>query len=427
MTDGLGRQVPSLTTDAGEPESTLNLDYWQIVWRQFRKHVPAMIGLCMVLSLFLLAVFAPFLANKYPYYWRSDSEGLTFPLFRSLTNLDLTILCAFVLVVLVPVTRCILRRIGWSFWELHEIRRAFAVNVLLFVLAALLLANLRAVPERIFMDREVTIAGRTHVVRIERNYREEIAGGADASYLFPPIHYSPSDILVASKFEMPSRKHILGADRLGRSTAARLIYGTRVSLAVGFISVGLSVLVGVLVGGISAYFGGWTDLILQRVVEIFMCFPRLFLILTIIAMYGPKLWLIMIVIGLTGWTGTARFIRAEILKVKTLDYVTAARALGLRSLYIVIRHALPNSIAPVLVGISFGVAAAIGLEVSLSFLGLGDPDYPSWGLMLKQARAIAGQHPLILIIPGVSIFFAVLAYNLVGEGMRDAIDPRLKM
>jgi len=626
MTDTREPQVPTLTTDAGQPGSALNLSYWQIVWRQFRRHVPAMIGLYMVLSLFLVAVFAPFLANKYPYYWRSESEGLTFPLFRSLTNLDLTILCAFALVVLLPVTKRVLRRTGWLFWQLHEIRRAIAVNLLLFVLATaamvnfdfrtigvppfrefsayhlgvllfiaailltgmtrralvrmvgsyadrrlawtalginllasllierlllevgfipllwgllllmaallapatrrllrwasepdetsratapalvvnlmlltvasmllgrygfepievpvlwtiskgqfivalvaillalvpvtlwllsraelsterrwavaaaghgylivlvvLLLTNARVVPERIFQEREVAIGGTTHTVRLERNYREEIANGAEAGYLFPPIRYSPSDILVGSKFEVPSRKHVLGADRLGRSTAARLIYGTRVSLAVGFISVGLSVLIGVLVGGVSAYFGGWVDLILQRIVEIFMCFPALFLILTVVALFGSKLWLIMAVIGLTRWTGTARFIRAEILKVRTLDYVTAARALGLRSVYIVIRHALPNSIAPVLVGISFGVAAAIGLEVSLSFLGLGDPDYPSWGLMLKQARAIAEQHPSMLIIPGVTIFFAVLAYNLVGEGMRDAIDPRLKM
>ena len=165
---------------------------------------------------------------------------------------------------------------------------------------------------------------------------------------------------------------------------------------------------------------------MQRFVEIFICFPSFFLMLTIIAMYGPKLWLIMGVIGITGWTGTARFVRAEVFKVKSLDYVTAARALGLGPLSIVVRHALPNSIAPVLVSATFGIAGAVTVEVTLSFLGLGDPDYPSWGLLLEQARSMATLYPSLLIIPGVTIFFTVLAYNLVGEGLRDAIDPRLK-
>ncbi len=189
----------------------------------------------------------------------------------------------------------------------------------------------------------------------------------------------------------------------------------------------ISFCIGVLVGGVSAYFGGKVDLILMRVVEVFICFPSFFLLLTIIALWGPKLWYIMIAIGLITWTSTARLIRAGVLQIKELDYATAARAGGLKPLYIILRHALPNVIAPVLVGLTFRVAGAVTLEVSLSFLGLGAPDAPSWGLLLQQVRAVVGEKPILVVIAAVPIFFTVLAYNLVGEGLRDAIDPRLKV
>jgi peptide/nickel transport system permease protein len=417
------------TTPGGD--APVGRGYWQIVWGQFRKHRPAMVGLAMVLSLFLAAVFAPFLANKYPYYWRTADEGLTFPMFRVLSILDLTLLLAFVVVVMVPVTRRILDRTSWQFWKLNPLRRAVVVNLLLFVVFVgviiVPLAVFRGSPDRIMEEHAVEVDGRSYVVAVERDYREELAAGAEASCLFPPIGYAPTDILVGDKFTPPTTRHILGTDRLGRSIAARIVFGTRVSLAVGFISVGISVAIGMFIGGISGYFGGWTDLIMQRFVEIFICFPAFFLMLTVIALYGAKLWLIMIVIGVTRWTGTARFVRAEILKVRELDYVVAARALGTGPLSIIFRHALPNSLAPVLVSASFGIAGAIMVEVTLSFLGLGDPDYPSWGLLLSQARSVATQYPSLLVIPGVTIFFAVLAYNLVGEGLRDAIDPRLKV
>lgn len=424
----------SAFSEPGTPpggDTAIGRGYWQIVWGQFRKHRPAMVGLAMVLSLFLAAVFAPFLANKYPYYWRTADEGLTFPMFRVLSVLDLTLLLAFFVVVLVPVTRRILGRTAWQFWALNPLRRAVAVNLLLFVVLVgviiVPLAVYRGSPDRIMAEHAVEVDGKRYTVAVERDYRQELATGAEATYLFPPIRYAPTDILVGDKFTPPSRQHILGTDRLGRSIAARIIFGTRVSLAVGFISVGISVAIGMLIGGISGYFGGWTDLVMQRFVEIFICFPAFFLMLTVIALYGAKLWLIMIVIGLTGWTGTARFIRAEILKVRELDYVVAARALGTGPMSIIFRHALPNSLAPVLVSASFGIAGAIMVEVTLSFLGLGDPDYPSWGLLLSQARSVATQYPSLLMVPGVTIFFAVLAYNLVGEGLRDAIDPRLKV
>jgi peptide/nickel transport system permease protein len=294
------------------------------------------------------------------------------------------------------------------------------------LLVGLLLTNCRTAPDRIFQERTITVAGRSHVIRIERDYRDEIAKGAPASFLMTPIPYAPTDTAVGAKYETPNRTHLLGTDRLGRSNFARIVYGARIGLAVGFIAVGISTAIGILIGGISAYFGGWVDLVLQRVVEVFICFPTFFLLLTIIAFWGPRLWYIMIAIGLTSWTGTARLIRSGVLQARNLDYITAARASGLSSMYIILRHALPNTIAPVLVGASFGIAGAITLEATLSFLSLGDPDHPSWGLLLQHARAVATDKPSLVVVAGTIIFFAVLAYNLVGEGLRDAIDPRLK-
>lgn len=401
--------------------------YWGIVWRQFRGHKPAVFGLAMVAILFLVAILAPFITNKYPYYWYTAEEGLSFPLFSSLTNADLIILMAFVFSLLLPVTMLILRRGNMAFWQLHPIRRAFAANLTVFMLVAAAILVVRVAPGRVFKERAVILAGKSLTVRVERDFRDEVAGDVEAKYLFPPIRFAPTDVHVGEKFQAPGSQHLLGTDRVGRSNIARVIYGARISLAVGFIAVAISVSIGVLIGGISAYFGGWVDIVLQRIVEIFICFPSFFLLLTIIALYGPKLWFIMIAIGLTSWTGTARLIRSGVLQVKQLDYVMAARAGGLGSVRIVLRHALPNTIAPVLVSATFGIASAVTFEVSLSFLGLGDPDSPSWGLLLQQVREVAGEKPILVVIAAVPIFFAVLAYNLIGEGLRDAIDPRLKV
>lgn len=427
-------RLPQAPTDAsaGAPASALpGSNYWSIVWRQFRKNAPAIIGLAVILLLFAVAVFAPFLANKYPYYWYTSEDGLTFPVLQALTNLDLLYLAALLLVLLVPLTRWILQRADWGFWSLNPLRRAALVNLTLLLLIMFGLMLFRHVPDRIFIDQTELIDGEYFTYRVERDYRQEAAQRSDASYLFPPVPWAPTDIPLdpdtGGRFGLPNATHPLGTDAIGHSVASRMIYASRTSLAVGFISVGLSVFIGVIVGGISGYFGGWVDLVLQRVVEMFICFPTFFLILLIVAMYGAKLWLIMLAIGLVGWSGISRLTRAEILRVRTLDYVTAARAMGLSSLRIVLRHAVPNSLAPVLVSATFGIAGAVGTEAALSFLGLGDPNQPSWGGLMDGARTVFSDKPILLIVPGLAIFIAILAYNLVGEGLRDAIDPRLKV
>ena len=206
----------------------------------------------------------------------------------------------------------------------------------------------------------------------------------------------------------------------------RVIHGARVSLSVGFLSVGVAVIIGLFVGSVSAYHGGWVDLLLQRVVEIVICFPTFLLILTIMAFVEKRsIFNVMLVIGLTGWTGVTRLVRGQMLSENAKDYVVAAHALGASSWRVMLRHLLPNSIAPVFVAITFGVAGAILTESGLSFLGFGvRPPTASWGELLNQAQAWPTGYWWLTVWPGVMIFVTVTVYNLVGEGLRDALDPQ---
>jgi len=224
------------------------------------------------------------------------------------------------------------------------------------------------------------------------------------------------------------RSHWLGTDDNGRDVLARLIYGSRVSLSVGFVAVGLFVLIGVLLGSLAGYFGGWIDLLLMRVTEIVSSIPDLFLIIAVMAVLrGPSIFAIMVVIGLTRWTEVMRLVRGEFLRLSALDFVTAGRALGLGHSRLIFRHMLPNAVGPVSVAATFGVAGAILLESALSFLGFGVPQpTASWGSVLNVAFQHEKEMWWVTIFAGALIFVTVTAYNLVGEGLRDAIDPRLR-
>jgi peptide/nickel transport system permease protein len=224
----------------------------------------------------------------------------------------------------------------------------------------------------------------------------------------------------------PSKTHWLGADDLGRDIAARMIHGTAVSVKVGFISMGIAALIGIFVGGLAGYRGGWVDIIFSRVIEVVICFPVFFLILAILAWLEPNITNVMIVIGLTRWTGIARYARAEFIRIKSLDYITAARAIGAGPLRIMARHILPNALGPIMVNITFGIAGAILLEAGLSWLGFGvQPPDPSWGNILRSAYDSLRAAPYMVYPPCLAIFLAVLAYNLLGDALRDAINPRL--
>jgi peptide/nickel transport system permease protein len=243
--------------------------------------------------------------------------------------------------------------------------------------------------------------------------------------IFPPVKYSPTEYDLLSVLSPPSRAHLFGTDDRGRDVLSRMIHGTRISLSIGFIAVGIAVIIGIFLGAIAGYYGGIADFIISRFFEVMITFPVFFLILTILAFRDPSIYNIMIVIGVTGWTGVARLVRGEFLRLRDYGYVEAAIALGSRDFRVMLKHMLPNALAPVLVSATFGVAGAILVESALSFLGFGvPPPNPSWGDVLSQSERYVDFAWWLVLFPGAAIFITVTAFNLVGEGFRDAIDPR---
>jgi peptide/nickel transport system permease protein len=247
-------------------------------------------------------------------------------------------------------------------------------------------------------------------------------------------HYSASDRqrdVRDARLQPPREEHLMGTESNGADVLSRIMHASRIALAIGVISTGIAVLIGVGIGAIMGYFVGKVDIIGMRLIEIFEAVPTLILLLTFVAFFGPKgrnLYLIMAIIGLVSWTGIARFVRAEFLRLRKQDFVLAAIAQGLPTRSVLFRHMLPNGIAPVLVAASFGVASAILYESILSFLGLGLVDEPSWGQLLNQLTGSAGGKFFwwLALFPGLMIFLTVYAYNLVGESLRDALDPKLR-
>lgn len=239
--------------------------------------------------------------------------------------------------------------------------------------------------------------------------------------------YTPDALNLDNILAPPSDLHLFGTDALGRDIFTRLLYGARVSLWVGFVAVGISLLIGVVLGLLSGYFSGIVDEIIMRFVDVMLCFPSFFLILAVIAFLDPSLYNIMIVIGFTSWMGVARLVRAETLTLRERDFVAASKLAGASHLRIIFVHILPNTLAPVLVSATLGVAGAILLESSLSFLGLGiQPPEASWGNMLLDGKDVLSIAPWLSLYPGLAILITVLGYNLLGESLRDMLDPRLK-
>ena len=244
--------------------------------------------------------------------------------------------------------------------------------------------------------------------------------------IFPPIPYGPGEIRLAEKYSSPGREHWLGTDRLGRDVLSGLVHGSRYALTIGLVSVGISMCIGLLLGALAGYFGGWVDLVLSRFFELWAAIPSFFLILTAAAFFPPSLFFIMIIIGLTSWVGIARLTRSQFLQVRSYDYVSAARSLGYSNSRIMFRHILPNAVGPILIPAAFGVAGAILAESGLSFLGVGVPaEAITWGSLLAGARSNAAAWWLVLM-PGLAIFVTVTLYNLLGDGLRDALDPKLR-
>ena len=244
--------------------------------------------------------------------------------------------------------------------------------------------------------------------------------------IYPPVAYAPGEIRLGEKYQRPNTEHWLGTDRLGRDVLSGLIHGSRYALTIGLVSVGISLLIGVLLGALAGYFGGWIDLVLSRLFELWASIPPFFLIITAAAFLPPSVFTVMVIIGLTGWVGIARLTRSQFLQVRSHDYVAAARGLGYSNWRIMFRHILPNAVGPILIPVAFGVAGAILAESGLSFLGIGVPaEAITWGALLAGARSNAAAWWLV-VMPGLAIFVTVTMYNLLGDGLRDALDPQMK-
>jgi peptide/nickel transport system permease protein len=390
-----------LTTNAPQSES-----YWQIVWRQYRGSSTNLIALYTIIALVMVAVYSPAFSSRIPFIW-SAGDGVSFPWFSTLlfnrnvysSAIDLFFnTCIYAIPVGYLLVRLMAAKTDWS------ARRIAAIIALLFVAFYIFL---------LVYDPKAAVPA----------YRRLALSGEDVFAVFPPLRMNYSDVVIGQ--DGPGMVHLLGLDTAGRDIFVRMLYGTRISMSVGVVAVGIYITIGVFLGSIAGYFGGRADMIILRLIEIVICFPAFFLILTFISfLEHPSVLWIMVFIGVVGWTGPARLVRGEFLRLKGMEYVTAARALGAPDRRVIFRHVLPNALGPVLVNATFGIAAAVLTESSLSFLGIGDRTAPSWGRVLALGRSIGSDQ--MMLIAGFAIFLTVSAFNLAGEGLRDALDPKLK-
>ncbi|HLN65496.1 MAG TPA: oligopeptide ABC transporter permease [Symbiobacteriaceae bacterium] len=271
---------------------------------------------------------------------------------------------------------------------------------------------------RRFLRHKLAVAGFVVIVAM-------ILVAIFAKYIAP---YDPN-LIQTTMEDAPSAQHLLGLDQVGRDVLSRLIHASRISLSVGVVAVTIYVVIGTLLGAVAGFYGGWIDIVLTRIADMFLSFPQIMLILVIVSMIGPSIWNIMVVLGLLGWPPIFRIVRGQFLTVREQDFVQAGRALGATDARLIFKHVLPNSFGPILVAATFGTATAILTEASLSFLGLGvQPPQASWGNLLIQAQSmtVIEKQPWLWVPPGAMIFLSVLAINFVGDGLRDALDPRLK-
>jgi len=244
--------------------------------------------------------------------------------------------------------------------------------------------------------------------------------------LIAPYDPGAQGDLVRMRLTGPSGAHLLGTDHFARDILSRMLFGARVSLSIGFIAVAISATLGTLIGAVAGYLGGWVDAVLMRGVDIVISFPRLILLITVIAVFQPSIFLIVVVLGLTQWPGTARLVRGEVLSLREREFIQAAEALGFSRARILTRHLVPNALVPVIVAATLGIGNTIVLEAGLSFLGLGvQPPTPSWGTMVADGRNFLTRAWWLSTFPGLAIVVVVLAFNLVGDGLRDALDPRM--
>jgi peptide/nickel transport system permease protein len=453
--------------------------YGQLVWRQFVKKPHAVAGLVFVVFWFLVAIFAPFLASNRPLFYEEPGRPARCPLLEYLDFWDWVYLAGFVSFLAGLVTWAVLRRRRGVRHYSGRIGALATVGLMIAAVVACLFifAAPRRDPGEKSKYRDAAAAGTATAVFPPIRYAadeiksylqfrtwnsrfdfEERTANIRQTYdnqRLALVQSTGGDNPLPFQAEMRRRgmqdiddqeaadlgkeralvqsanaemtTHYLGTDGQGRDVASRMIWGTRTSLAMGFVSVGIALVIGCTLGALCGYFGGKVDMVVMRFVEIIMCFPTFFLILTIVAFYGRSLIVFMVAFGITGWTGYTRFVRAEFLRLRELDYAVAARALGMGRTRIMFRHLLPNGMTPVLVSATIAVGSAVLTEGGISFLGLGDINAPSWGELINQARSSFQVAGWLVWFPGAAMFLTVLSYNLVGDGLRDALDPKLRV
>lgn len=434
----------------------------QVLYRVFRR-TGAIIGLGWIVLVALFAVFAPFIASSFPLLMKTKS-GWSSPLIAHLYPSDVALLITagatlamlatrrwrggLRLAVVVWAAAAAIPLASWRVWERSwpgwvsdfglgiTVGVAAAVIVMLAAVLVVLPLKVRAtIRQRLLVVVPMLILAVLLViwpvspprVVVYSAYRQAQASGQILYAIHAPIPYSPTDRMGDigdTRMLSPSRAHLMGTTEYGEDLASRMIHACRIAMSIGFISTSIALVIGIGIGAMMGYFSGVVDLIGMRLVEVFNAIPTIFLLIAFVAFYGRNLYLIMVIIGLTSWVGYALFVRAEFLRLREQEFVLAARACGVPLWSILYKHMLPNGVAPVLVTASFGVASAILSEATLSFLGLGLVDQPSWGQMLDEARGVGGSfYWWIALYPGLAIFLTVFAYNLVGEALRDAIDP----
>lgn len=376
--------------------------YGNRIWRRTLEGVGVKFALTWVGILVFAAVFAPFLANSMPLVMSKGGE-LSYPVLKYLSKEDVAVLIAFFTLLLLWLLPIKLKF------------RSLSVVLILVLIAGTILTGKFVNPPKLMIYEDFRTAKYTEV-----DWR-----------IMPPIPYAPTDYMrdmtmdaSTGPLAAPSSQRWMGTEENGADVLSRMIHASRIALSIGIIATSISMAIGIVLGGLMGYFSGFVDMLGMRLVEIFESIPTLFLLLTFVAFFGRSLYMMMIIIGVTSWSGYARYIRAEFLKLRKQDYVQAAIASGLPLRSILFRHMLPNGVAPLLVAASFGVASAILAEATLSFLGLGLVDAPSWGQMLNQSVKAATFNWWLAVFPGGAIFMTVFAYTLIGEAFRDAIDPK---
>jgi peptide/nickel transport system permease protein len=459
--------------------------YADIVWKQYRKNRPAVRMLAVLGGLVLIAILAPALASDQPFWFRERGRIL-FPWFVALVNQESAIDLVFNLALIIllpwlfgawlldrsarkagiPARRRILLAVLLFAGELATIAIVFSMLLndvgWIRILARVVLAcaaggtalgiargmvrRFGQTPSRIalallpfgILMLLAAVTGLPGNKYFDREFKKDQFQGKGTGF-YAPLPFGPLEIDLDLVFKEPlvakdavttrvreTQIHLLGTDDLGRDLLVRLLYGTRISLTIGLVAVSIYVAIGIMIGAVAGYFGGWVDILISRLIEIVLLFPSFFLILTLVAYMGPSLYMIMVVIGFTSWPTTARLMRGEFLKQRSIDYVPAARALGASSPRVMFRHILPNALAPIFVSVPFGIAGAIVTEAGLSVLGFGArPPSPSWGAILSLSFSNYEKWWLTTFA-GLAIFLTMTVFNVVGNGLRDAMDPRLK-